>query len=164
MQLINPGLGIIFWMTLTFGIVVFILGKYAWPSILKGLKEREQSIQESLDAAKDAQEQMQRLKADNEKLLQEAKEERAAILADARKIKEKILEEAKEKATQQADHIVAQAKERIDHEKKAALTEIKNTIAEYSIEIAEKILREELKDKNKQKELVAKLLKETSLN
>jgi F-type H+-transporting ATPase subunit b len=164
MQLINPGLGIIFWMTLTFGIVVFILGKYAWPSILKGLKEREQSIQESLDAAKDAQEQMLRLKADNEKLLQEAKEERAAILADARKIKEKMLEDAKEKATQQADHIVAHAKERIDHEKKAALTEIKNTIAEYSIEIAEKILREELKDKNKQKELVAKLLKETSLN
>ncbi|MBE0651492.1 MAG: F0F1 ATP synthase subunit B [Bacteroidales bacterium] len=164
MQLINPGLGIIFWMTLTFGIVVFILGKYAWPSILKGLKEREQSIQESLDAAKAAQEQMLRLKADNEKLLQEAKEERAAILADARKIKEKILEEAKEKATMQADQIVGQAKERIEHEKKAALTEIKNIIAEYSIEIAEKILREELKDKNKQKELVAKLLKETSLN
>ena len=164
MQLINPGLGIVFWMTLTFGIVLFILGKYAWPSILKGLKEREQSIQESLDAAKEAQNQMQRLKADNEKLLQEAKEERAAILAEARKIKEKIIEDAKENASQQADRIVGQAKERIDHEKKAALTEIKNTIAEYSIEIAEKILREELKDKNKQKELVEKLLKETSLN
>ena len=164
MQLINPGLGIIFWMTLTFGIVVFILGKYAWPSILKGLKEREQSIQESLDAAKSAQEQMQRLQADNEKLLQEAKEERAAILTEARKIKDKIIDEAREKATQQADNIVEGAKERIEHEKKAALTEIKNTIAEYSIEIAEKILREELKDKNKQKELVSKLLKETSLN
>jgi len=164
MQLVNPGLGIIFWMTLTFGIVVFILGKYAWPSILKGLKEREQSIQESLDAAKEAQNKMQQLKIDNEKLLQEAKEERAAILAEARKIKEKIIEDAKEKATQQSDRIVAQAKERINHEKKAALTEIKNTIAEYSIEIAEKILREELKDKKKQKELVAKLLKETRLN
>lgn len=164
MQLINPGLGIIFWMTLTFGIVVFILGKYAWPSILKGLKEREQSIQESLDAAKEAQNQMQLLKADNEKLLQEAKEERAAILAEARKIKEKIIEDARESATQQADRIVAKAKERIDNEKKAALTEIKNTIAKYSIEIAEKILREELKDKDKQKELVDKLLEETSLN
>ncbi len=164
MQLINPGLGIIFWMTLTFGIVVFILGKYAWPSILKGLKEREQSIQESLDTAKSTQEQMKRLQADNEKLLQEAREERAVILADARKIKDKIIEEAREKATQQADNIVEGAKERIEHEKKAALTEIKNTIAEYSIEIAEKILREELKDKNKQKELAVKLLKETSLN
>ena len=164
MQLINPGLGIIFWMTLTFGIVVFILGKYAWPSILKGLKEREQSIQESLDSAKATQEQMKRLQADNEKLLQEAREERAAILTDARKIKDKIIDEAREKATQQADNIVEGAKERIEHEKRAALTEIKNTIAEYSIEIAEKILREELKDKNKQKELVAKLLKETSLN
>lgn len=164
MPLINPGLGIIFWTTITFLIVIFVLGKYAWPSILKGLKEREQSIQEALDAAKSAQEQMKRLQADNERLLEEAKEERAAILADARKIKDKIIEEAREKATQQADNIVEGAKERIEHEKKAALTEIKNTIAEYSIEIAEKILREELKDKNKQKELVAKLLKETSLN
>jgi F-type H+-transporting ATPase subunit b len=164
MQLINPGLGIIFWMTLTFAIVVFVLGKYAWPSILKGLKEREQSIQESLDAAKEAQNKMQLLKADNEKLLQEAKEERAAILAEARKIKEKIIEDARESATQQADRIVGKAKERIENEKKAALTEIKNTIAKYSIEIAEKILREELKDKDKQKELVDKLLEETSLN
>ena len=164
MQLINPGLGIIFWMTLTFAIVVFVLGKYAWPSILKGLKEREQSIQESLDAAKEAQNRMELLKADNEKLLQEAKEERAAILAEARKIKEKIIEDARESATLQADRIVGKAKERIDNEKKAALTEIKNTIAKYSIEIAEKILREELKDKNKQKELVDKLLEETSLN
>lgn len=164
MQLINPGLGIIFWMTLTFAIVVFVLGKYAWPSILKGLKEREQSIQESLDAAKEAQNKMQLLKADNEKLLQEAKEERAAILAEARKIKEKIIEDARESATQQADRIVDKAKERIENEKKAALTEIKNTIAKYSIEIAEKILREELKDKDKQKELVDKLLEETSLN
>jgi F-type H+-transporting ATPase subunit b len=164
MQLINPGLGIIFWMTLTFAIVVFVLGKYAWPSILKGLKEREQSIQESLDAAKEAQNKMQLLKADNEKLLQEAKEERAAILAEARKIKEKIIEDARESATQQADRIVGKAKERIENEKKAALTEIKNTIAKYSIEIAEKILREELKDKDRQKELVDKLLEETSLN
>lgn len=164
MQLINPGLGIIFWMTLIFGIVLFILGKYAWPSILKGLKEREQSIQESLDAAKSAQEQMKRLHSDNERLLMEAKEERNAILADARKIKNKMIEDARLKASQVADNIVEEAKGRINNEKMAALTEIKNTIAAYSIEIAEKILKEELKDKSKQKEYVARLLKETSLN
>jgi F-type H+-transporting ATPase subunit b len=164
MPLINPGFGMFFWMTLAFAIVLFVLGKYAWPSILKGLKEREQSIQESLDAAKEAQEQMKRLKLDNEKLLAEAKEERDLILADARKIKEKMLADAKEKAEQEADAIVEGAKVRINNEKKAALIEIKNTIAEYSIDIAEKILREELKDKKRQQEYVNKLLKETSLN
>jgi len=164
MQLLNPGLGIIFWMTVIFLIVIFILGKYAWPSILKGLKEREQTIQESLDAAKEAQEQMKRLKLDNDKLLAEAKEERDMILAEARKIKDKMIADAKEKAEQEANAIVEGAKDRINNEKKAALIEIKNTIAEYSIDIAELILREELKDKKQQQEYVSKLLKETSLN
>jgi len=164
MQLLNPGLGIIFWMTVIFLIVIFILGKYAWPSILKGLKEREQTIQESLDAAREAQEQMKRLKLDNEKLLAEAKEERDMILAEARKMKDKMIADAKEKAEQEANAIVEGAKDRINNEKKAALIEMKNTIAEYSINIAEKILREELKDKKRQQEYVSKLLKETSLN
>lgn len=164
MQLLNPGLGIIFWMTVIFLIVIFILGKYAWPSILKGLKEREQTIQESLDAAKEAREQMKRLKLDNDKLLAEAKEERDMILAEARKMKDKMIADAKEKAEQEANAIVEGAKDRINNEKKAALIEIKNTIAEYSIDIAEKILREELKDKKRQQEYVSKLLKETSLN
>lgn len=164
MQLLNPGLGIIFWMTVIFLIVIFILGKYAWPSILKGLKEREQTIQESLDAAKEAREQMKRLKLDNDKLLAEAKEERDMILAEARKMKDKMIADAKEKAEQEANAIVEGAKDRINNEKKAALIEIKNTIAEYSIDIAEKILREELKDKKRQQEYVSQLLKETSLN
>ncbi len=164
MQLINPGIGLIFWMTLAFLIVLFILGKFAWPAILKGLKEREQSIQEALDAAKEAQEQMKRLKMDNDKLLKDAMEERDAILAEARKMKEKIIGDAKGKATDEASVIVESAKEKINSEKLAALREIKSTVAAYSIEIAEKILREELKDKAKQKKYIEKLLKETSLN
>jgi len=164
MQLINPGLGLIFWMTVAFSIVLFILGKFAWPAILKGLKEREQSIQEALNSAKEAQEQMKRLKLDNDKMLREAMEERDVILAEARKIKDKIIGEAKEQAGREASGIVESAKEKINNEKVAALREIKSTVAEYSIEIAEKILREELKDKAKQKEYVEKLLKETSLN
>jgi len=164
MPLINPGFGIFFWMTLVFSIVLFILGKYAWPSILKGLKEREQSIQEALDAAKSTQEQMKRLQLDNEKLLNEAREERDVILAEARVLKDKIIGEAKEKAEKAAAVIVDGAKERINNEKKAALIEIKNTIAEHSIEIAEKILKEELRDKKRQTEYVNRLLKETSLN
>ena len=164
MQLINPGIGLVFWMTVAFLLVLFILGKFAWPAILKGLKEREQSIQEALDAAKEAQEQMKRLKLDNDKMLREAMEERDTILAEARKMKEKLINEAKEKATQEASGIVESAKEKINQEKVAALREIKSTVAEYSIEIAEKILREELKDKAKQKAYVEKLLNETSLN
>jgi len=164
MQLINPGIGLIFWMTVSFLVVLFILGKFAWPAILKGLKEREQSIQEALDSAKEAQEQMKRLKMDNDKLLKEAMEERDAILAEARKMKDKIIGEAKGKATDEASAIVESAKEKINSEKQAALREIKSTVAEYSIEIAEKILREELKDKAKQKQYIEKLLKETSLN
>ncbi len=164
MQLINPGLGLIFWMTLTFLLVLWVLGKYAWPAILKGLKEREESIQESLDAAKKAREQMAQLKADNEKLIAEAKEERDEILVEARKIKEKIIEEARGKAAIEADKIVESAREQIKLEKNAAIIELKNIVADYSIQIAEKILREELKDKKKQKEYVSSLLKEFSLN
>ncbi len=164
MQLINPGIGLVFWMTVAFLIVLFILGKFAWPAILKGLKEREQSIQEALDAAKEAQEQMKRLKLDNDKMLKEAMEERDAILAEARKMKDKLIGLAKEKATQEATSIVESAKEKINQEKVAALRDIKSTVAEYSIEIAEKILREELKDKARQKKYIEKLLNETSLN
>ncbi len=164
MQLISPGIGLVFWMTVAFLIVLFILGKFAWPSIMEGLKEREQSIQEALDSAKEAQEQMKRLKLDNEKMLKEAMEERDVILAEARKMKDKIINEAKEKAGKEAAGIVESAKEKINNEKVAALREIKSTVADYSIEIAEKILREELKDKAKQKKYIEKLLEETSLN
>ena len=164
MPLVTPGLGIFFWMTLIFLLVVFILGRYAWPSILKGLKEREQSIQESLDAAKEAQLQMEKLQADNEKLLQEAKEERDAILADARKIKDKIIDEARIKAIKEADTIIESARDQINNEKTAALVELKNVIADYSIQIAEKVLKAELKEKGRHQEFVTRLLKETSLN
>ncbi len=164
MSLINPGFGLIIWMTIAFLIVLFVLKKYAWKPIMNALKEREDSIEESLRAADRAKEDMKALKLDNEKLLHEAKDERDAILRDARKIKAKIIEEAKEAADKEAENIVESAKERIENEKKAALVEIKNTIATYSIEIAEKILREELKDKKKQEDYIKNLLKETSLN
>ena len=164
MSLINPGFGLIIWMTLAFLVVLFVLKKYAWKPIMNALKEREDSIEESLRTADRVKEEMKELKLDNEKLLREAKDERDAILREARKIKEKIIEEAKGEAGEEAANIVENAKVRIENEKKAALVEIKNTIATYSIEIAEKILREELKDKKKQEDYIKNLLKETSLN
>jgi len=133
MELITPGLGLIFWMTLAFLLLVFILGKFAWKPILRSLKERETSIHEALNAANQAREEMKRLKAGNEELLQEAKNERDAILNEARKIKDKILEEARQKGSEEAARIVSGAKESIHNEKMAAMTELKNQIAESSL-------------------------------
>ena len=164
MQLINPGFGLIFWMTLAFLIVFFVLKKFAWKPILESLKEREESIESALQAAEDAKKEMASLKAKNEELLKEAREERDALLADARKIKEQILNEAREKANKEAGIIIENAREQINSEKQAALIELKNVIATYSIEIAEKVLQAELSDKKKQQAYVDKLIKEIQLN
>jgi len=164
MQLINPGFGLIFWMTLAFLIVFFVLKKFAWKPILASLKEREDSIENALKAAEEAKKEMASLKAANEELLREAREERDAMLADARKIKEQIIGEAREKANREASIIVENAREQINSEKQAALIELKNLIATYSIEIAEKVLQEELSDKKKQQAYVTKLVKEIQLN
>lgn len=164
MSLINPGFGLIIWMTIALLVVLFVLKKYAWKPIMNALKEREDSIEESLRAADLAKEEMKELKLDNEKLLRQAKDERDAILKAARKVKDQIIEEAKTRANLEAGNIVESAKERIENEKKAALVEIKNTIASFSIEIAEKVLREELKDKKKQEDYIQKLLAEISAN
>jgi len=164
MQLINPGFGLIFWMTLAFLIVLFVLTKYAWKPILASLKEREDSIEDALQAAEEAKKEMAALKAKNEELLKQAREERDAMLADARKIKEQIIGEAREKANKEAGIIVENAREQINSEKQAALVELKNLIATYSIEIAEKVLKQELSDAKKQQAYVDKLLKETQLN
>lgn len=164
MQLVQPGIGLIFWMTLSFSILLYILAKFAWKPILKGLKERESSIDEALNAANRAKEEMKMLKADNEQLLKEAKEERDEILKAARKVKEKIIEDAKVRASSEADRIVESAKDRIHFEKMAALTDLKNQLATLSIEIAEKVLKEELADKERQKKLVSKLVDEVNFN
>lgn len=164
MELITPGLGLIFWMTLTFLFLVFILGKFAWKPILQMLKERETSIHEALNAANQAREEMKQLQFSNEQLLQEAKNERDAILNEARKIKDKLIEEARIKAGEEASRIVEGARASINNEKMAAMTELKNQIAENSLTIAKFILKRELSDPIKQEEYVQELLKEVNFN
>ncbi|MDZ7742613.1 MAG: F0F1 ATP synthase subunit B [Bacteroidota bacterium] len=164
MELVQPGIGLIFWMTLSFGIVIWILAKFAWKPIMKSLKEREDTIDDALHAADKAREEMKQLKVGNEALLAEAKEERDAILREARKVKGKIIEEARVKANDEANRIVENAKGRIENEKMAAMTDLKNQIASLSIEIAEKILKHELSDEKKQKEFVQKLIDDVNLN
>ena len=164
MELVSPGIGLIFWLTLSFGIVLFILGKFAWKPILKSLREREDTIDEALNAANKAREDMKQLQFDNEKLLGQAKEERNAILRDARKVKDSIIEESKLKANEEANRIVESAKESIQNEKMAAMTDLKNQLASLSIEIAEKILKEELSAEKKQKEYLQKLVDKVKFN
>lgn len=164
MELVSPGIGLIFWMTLSFAILLWILAKFAWKPILKGLKERETSIDEALHAADKAREDMKSLKFSNEQLLKEAKEERDAILNDGRKIRDSIIEESKIKANEEANRIIENAKETIQNEKMAAITDLKNQLASLSIEIAEKILQKELADDAKQKEYINKLINEIHFN
>lgn len=164
MELIQPGLGLIFWMTLSFGLVLFVLGKYAWKPIMKMLREREEAIDSALHEADKAREEMKQLRFDNEILLREAKDERDAILAEARKIREKMIEEARLKAGQEAQRVIDGAMERIENEKMAAIVDLKNQIAQLSIEIAEKVIRTELAGDNKHDELIQRLIREMQIN
>ena len=164
MDLILPSFGLIFWMTLTFLVVFFTLKKFAWKPILSTLKEREKSIQDALDSAEKAKLEMAQLQASNEKILMEARAERDTLLKEARETKDSIINEAKTKAQKEATKLMQDARDAIQNEKAAALTELKNQVATLSIDIAEKILKSELSSADKQKTLVNNMLKEVSLN
>lgn len=162
--LISPGLGVFVWMLVAFAILVFILAKFGWPVVLKTLNEREKSINDALGAAEKAKEEMRHLEAHNEDLLKEAKAERDTMLRNARQTSEKIIEEARDKATEEADRIVAGARESIQYEKLKAMHDLKNEIANLSIEIAEKLIKNELSDKKKANDLISRELEDTHLN
>lgn len=163
-ELINPGIGLVFWMLVTFVILLVLLKKFAWKPILDAVKSRENSIQQALLSAENAKREMQNLQASNEKLLAEARAERDVILKEAREIKEKMINDAKTEAQVQGEKMIAQAKSAIEGEKNAALAELKNQVSSLSLEIAEKILKEELSNKETQSKLVQKMLDEAKLN
>ncbi len=162
--LITPSIGLIVWTTVTFLILLFLLGKFAWKPILKAVKSREESIENSLKQAEKARQEMARLKDDNEKILREARAEREKIVKEARETSEKMVAESKEKAQLEGEKQIAQAREQIENEKMAAIVDLKNQVAMMSIQIAEKVLRQELDDKESQKELVEKQLQDFKLN
>ena len=164
MDLVTPGIGLIFWTTLFFLILLFILGKFAWPAILTAIRARNESIQQALDAAEKAKLEMAKLQADNEKILSEAKAERDAMMKEAKQLKDKLISDAKEQASLEARKLVANAKESIQAEKKAAISDLKAQVANLSLDIAEKILKKKLEDSKAQKELISKLIKEADLN
>jgi len=164
MELITPSIGLIFWMTISFSIVLWILAKFAWKPIMKSLHDREDSIETALQSAEKAKEEMKQLQFSNEQLLKDAKEERDGLMRDAKKIKDKLIEDAKGTAKEEAARIIESAKESIQNEKMAAITDLKNQLAILSIEIAEKILKEELSKTEKQKQLINNLLDEVHFN
>lgn len=164
MELVTPAFGLVFWMSITFLTVLFLLKKFAWKPILNMIKEREESIEKALSSAEKAKNEMASLKSSNEKILNDARLERDVILKEARELRESMINEAKGKATQEADKIVSAARETINNEKMAAITELKNQVATLSIEIAEKVLRQQLASDEKQKAYVKQLLDEVKLN
>ena len=160
MNLVTPDIGLLFWMLVSFSIVLLLLKKFAWKPILNSLKERETSISDALDMARKTKEEMNALKADNERILAEARNERDMMLKEARDTKESIINDAKVKASAEADRLVAAARQAIENEKMAAITELKNQVATLSVDIAEKMLKEELSNPEKQKQLINAFLGE----
>jgi F-type H+-transporting ATPase subunit b len=163
MGFVTPDYGTLFWMVIIFGILLFILKKFAWKPILKALKDRETSIANALSSADRAREEVKGLKADHEKIIAEARQEKDSILKEARDIKDKFLAEAKEQASREGQKIVENARRQVEAEKKAAVNEMKKQVAELSVLIAEKVIRKELKDKKTQEDMVKNLLEDLKL-
>jgi F-type H+-transporting ATPase subunit b len=164
MKLLLPEFGLLVWTLLAFLVVFYILGKFAWPAIVKGLREREDGITESLASAERIKAEMAQLKSENEVLLAQAREERAQMLKEARDTKDKIVNEAKEQAKAEAGKIMNDARAAIDVQKMAALTEVKNQIGNLVVEVSEKILRRQLDNKGEQENYIRQLAEEVKLN
>lgn len=164
-KLINDfSFGLFFWQLIILLVIIFILGKFAWKPIVNALEAREEGIADALAAAENAKRDLANLKSDNEKLLAEARAERDAMLKDARDLKEQMVAEAKTEAQEQGAKMIAQAQATIEAEKNAAMTEIKNQVSSLSLEIAEKLLKDQLSNKEAQEKLVSKMLEEVKLN
>jgi F-type H+-transporting ATPase subunit b len=164
MELIQPGLGLVFWMTVTFSLVLFILTKFAWKPILKALKEREETIETALNSAQKAREEIQKSQAENQRILDEARLERDKVLKDAQVTAHNIINEAKEKAHAEGAKELENARFSIQNEKAAALTEIKNLVGILSVQIAEQMVKKELKDDSSNQTLIQQYLNEVKLN
>ena len=162
--MIEPGIGLLFWMTLTFIILLFLLAKFAWKPILNAVNDREVTIIDALNQAKFAKQEMAKLKEDNERILREARAERDGILKEARDMKDKIVSQAKESAKAEGEKMIEAARQSIQTEKIAAMADIKNQIGTLSVNIAENILREKLNNDGAQNALVENILNKSNLN
>jgi len=163
MDLVKPEIGLVFWTTISFLILLFILGKFAWKPILGAITDRERFIEDALLKAEAAKEEMSRLTSENETLLKQARAERDVILHEAKRVKDQIVSDAKEIAHKEASRMIELARVEINNQKAIAMADVKNQVATLSLEIAEKVLKQQLADQKKQDELVSQLLKEVKL-
>jgi len=164
MELLLPGIGLVFWTLIAFIAVLIILRKFAWKPILNSLNQREKTIADSLATAERVKADMVRLKSENEELMAKAREERAAMLKEARETKDRIINESKEQAKIEASKIIAEAQQAINTQKMAALTEVKNQIGKLVVEVAEKVLRKELSSNEAQESHIRNLVGEVNLS
>ncbi len=164
MDLITPSFGLIFWQTIIFLIVLFVLGKFAWKPILGAINSRERSIADALEAAVSAKEEMAKLKSTNEKLLVEARQERDKMMREAAKVGEQLKEQAKADAKTIGDKMIEDAKQTIEAEKNDAIRQIKDQVADLSLQIAEKLLKKNLADDKSQQDLIKGFMKDLKLN
>ena len=164
MDLVTPEFGLIFWTSITFLVLLFILKKFAWKPILGAVSEREKGIKDALASAVEARKEMENLQADNERILKEARAERETMLKDARELKNKMIDDAKQDAKIEANKLITQAQAVIEAEKNAAIADLKSQVAQISISIAEKVVREELSNTEKQEKLVESMLDNATLN
>lgn len=164
MQLLTPGFGLLIWTMVAFLIVFFILKKYAWPAIIKGLADRQKSIADSLETAERVKAEMAQMKNENEALMAKAREERGAMLKEARETKDRIINEAKDEAKAQAAKIITESQQAIEAQKMAALTDVKNQVGHLVIEVSEKILKRELSNKAEQEKYIKELADNVKLN
>jgi len=164
MDIVTPAFGLVFWTGIVFVILLFLLAKFAWKPILNAVNERESSIEKALKGAEEAEKRMAALVADNEAAKKEAMIERDNLMKEARATRDSIVAEAKTAASEEAARVMSSAREEIEIQKKAAIADIKTQVASLSIEIAEKVIKQNLSSDDKQKELVNSLLAETKLN
>lgn len=164
MDLLLPHLGLIVWTIIAFLLVLFILKKFAWTPILKGLNDREANIAGSIATAEKVKQEMANLKSENEALLVQAREERGIMLKEAKEIKDRMINDAKEEARVQAAKIITDAQASINNQKMAAIVDIKNQVGKLVIEVSEKILRRELENKEEQESYIKQLAEEVKLN
>ena len=164
MKLLTPEFGLLIWTLVAFLVVFLILKAKAWPAIVKGLRDRENSITSALETAEKVKAEMAQLKSKNEALLAKAREERAQLLKEAREMKDKIINEAKDHAKTEANKIIQDAQIAINSQKMAALTEVKNQVGKLVIEVSEKILRREFDNKDAQESLIKELVGDVKLN
>ncbi len=164
MDLLIPEFGLVIFQTIAFLLLMFVLGKFAWKPVLAAIKEREQSIDDALNKAELAKQEMARLTSQNEELMKQARADRDEILKEAKMLKDNIVNEAKTSAQTEGAKLIEKARIEIENQKKAALAELKGQVSALSLDIAERVLRSQLDDKAKQQDLVANLLKDVELN